>query len=117
MRHGTALLLRMLLPRLRRRLRLPLRMWLLLRFWVRLRLLWWLVSRMQMWMLTLVPELLLRTMWMALPLPPGTKGEVMPWTSRKNYHFCFASQGFVRKIMERKNGPIQICGKTVPLFD
>ena len=69
MRHGTALLLRMLLPRLWWRLRLPLRMWLLLRFWVRLRLLQRLVSWVQVWMLTLAPELLLRTMWVTLPLP------------------------------------------------
>ena len=32
----------------------------------------------------------------------------MPSTSGKNYRFCFASWGFVRKITERKNGPIQI---------
>ena len=68
MRHETALLLRMLLPRLRRRLRPLLRVWLLLWLRGRLRLLRWLVSRMQMWVPTLVPELLLRTMWVTLPL-------------------------------------------------
>ena len=35
----------------------------------------------------------------------------MPWTSGKIQRFCFASWGFVRKITERKNGPIQICRK------
>jgi hypothetical protein len=29
--------------------------------------------------------------------PPERK-EVMPWTPGKNYRFCFASWGFVRKI-------------------
>eukprot|EP01046_Picozoa_sp_COSAG06_P038624 COSAG06_NODE_4474_length_4217_cov_11.624089_6_plen_77_part_00 len=32
----------------------------------------------------------------------------MPSSGGKNYPFCFASWGFVRKITERKNGPIQI---------
>ena len=40
--------------------------------------------------------------------PAGLTGEVMPWTRGKNWRFCSASWGFVRKITERKNGPIQI---------
>ena len=40
----------------------------------------------------------------------------MPWARGKNWRFCFASWGFVRKITERKNGPIQIHRPSLPLF-